>query len=115
MSTASDQFPGLPEIGSAAGPQPEVIPHTPKRIPRPPFKKPEPYKAGDCAGINYHNGQPLSQKSGHIIVSLLTKHSVDPVNKTLIPIFEVLCSRCGRSLEEIRAEYRPKKPTATPK
>lgn len=44
--------------------------------------------------------------AGHKIVSLPVKEFVDPVSKGIIRNYEILCERCGLSIEKLR-NYRP--------
>lgn len=133
MSTVNTgPIPDLPEVeqqGSGAGTQPaqeEKTPapnlvdgttavhpdngkKTPAARPRPSGKPLPQYRAGDCSGFaKDFGGEYTVQKIGHSIISIPVKQTVDPLLKLVVTAYEVLCARCGRSLDEIRKEYQKK-------
>lgn len=73
-------------------------PTRPKRNRNPP----QIYRPGDCAGW----ASSGMAKPGHQIASLVVKECATP--NGIFKEYQTMCIRCGRSLEEIRSEYKKK-------
>jgi hypothetical protein len=59
----------------------------------------------DCASTSEMGG-------GHKIESLRTEEGVDPVSKVVVGAYKQICTKCGMTLEEIRArDLVPQKTT----